>query len=169
MSGENYVEGDLGPVFSQAEPLTLPVVVQLLRGRQNTDEDSGLESPAMVLIERIREQVEMMQETCADEQSVQHLMKMKLRLRGESETGFANAHLANFILDSNGNVTGMREAAEDGEIHGTLKTARMKPFEVVSLGTLCPKSVEEALVLVPSLARYEPSDLNLALNTLDSL
>ncbi|RNF12934.1 DNA-directed RNA polymerase [Trypanosoma conorhini] len=169
MSGENYVEGDLGPVFSQAEPLTLPVVVQLLRGRRDAGDDAGLESPAMTLIERTREQVELMQETCADEQSVQQVMKMKLRLRDEGETGLANSHLANFILDSEGNVTGMRDPAEDADDHGALKTARMRPFEVVALGTLCPKTVEEALVLVPSLARYEPSDLNLALNTLESL
>ncbi|ORC90094.1 uncharacterized protein TM35_000091440 [Trypanosoma theileri] len=168
MGGENYVEGDLGAVFNQAEPLTLPVVVQLLRGRRDTGDDTDAENPAMALIERTRGQVEMMQETCADEHSVRRVLRMRLRLRDEGETGFANAHLANFVLDAEGNVTGVRgPAGENGD--EALRTARLRPFEVVALATLRPKTVEEALVLLPSLSRYDLSDLNLALNTLESI
>ncbi|KEG14903.1 hypothetical protein DQ04_00261020 [Trypanosoma grayi] len=169
MSGENYVEGDLGVVFNQAEPLTLPVVVQLLRGRRDASDAAELDAPAMSLIERTRERVEVMQETCADEQSVQRVKKMKLRLRDESDSGFANAHLTNFVLDSEGNVTGVREPAGGDEEHDVLRTARMKPFEVVALATLRPRTVEEAVVLLPSLSRYEPNDLNLVLDTLESI
>ncbi|KAH9599054.1 hypothetical protein LSM04_006456 [Trypanosoma melophagium] len=174
MGAENYVEGDLGAVFNQAEPLTLPVVVQLLRGRRDTGDDTDADNPAMTLIERTRGQVEMMQETCADEQSVRRVMRMRLRLRAESESGFANAHLANFVLDGEGKVTGVRGPAahngnEEAGDENALKSARLKSFEVVALATLRPKTVEEALVLLPSLSRYEVNDLNLALNTLESI
>nr|CCC89887.1 conserved hypothetical protein [Trypanosoma congolense IL3000] len=167
MSTENYVDGDLGPVFSNAEPLTLPVVVQLLRDRR----DAVFDEPGSGLLEHTLKQVELMQETCADEMNVQRVGEMRLRLRVDGNYGCTNAHLGNFSFDRDGNITGVPEGDLNNDVDGDFSASeaqRMKAFEVVALATLRPKTVDEAVVLVPSLARFEPSELGSALGTLDS-
>ncbi|EPY32328.1 hypothetical protein STCU_00646 [Strigomonas culicis] len=157
---ENYSEGDLGIIFRQAEPLTLPMVSQLLRDiRAGSD---GGSTAAEALLHQCREEVEVIQETCAPEDAVAHLAKERLRRRGPAGGDEANAHLAHIAVDAEGNVV------SDGTADATpaapsLSREPMKPFEVVALATLVPRTAEEAIVLVPSLHRFEANDLQNAL------
>ncbi|RHW73873.1 DNA-directed RNA polymerases II subunit [Trypanosoma brucei equiperdum] len=162
MSSERYVDGDLGEPFNSAEPLTLPVVVQLLRGRR----DTSLDHPASRLIEKTCRQVELMQETCADECRVQRVMETRLRLVNKNNRQQMNAHLGNFVVGEDGFAT---LPPESDDFLDTAEEEAMKMFEAVALGTLQPKTADEARELIPSLGRFEPADLNKVLEMLDSL
>jgi len=54
------------------------------------------------------------------------------------------------------------------EIKGALEQRGLAPYDVASLGNLCPESVEEAKALIPSLARFSNDDLQAAINDLAS-
>lgn len=154
---ENYAEGDLGLIFNNATPLTLPIVAQLLHARRDSADDS---EATRALVQNCREQVDMLQETSASELVVRNLRHRRLRLRQDGGNAL-NAHLAHLVIDADGNATlATADEGEDGP-GGSAgpKPERMKAFEVVALTTLMPKSVEEALVLVPSLVRFEAADL----------
>ncbi|KAG8341306.1 hypothetical protein TRVL_07866 [Trypanosoma vivax] len=161
---ENYVEGDLGIVFNQAKPLTLPVVAQLLRDRR----DAARDEPASSFITRVCQQVELMQDACAEEISVQQISKTRLRRRSAVESGLQSTLLTNDATGNDDGLLGLEEEVGLGARRGP-DAAPMKPFEVVALSTLRPGTLEEALVLIPSLCCYDPNDLSAALTMLEAL
>lgn len=164
---ESYVEGDLGPLFNSAIPQTLPEVADLLRRRCGESFDP--KSDASALVQSAYQQVNMMQETSCAEETVADLAALRLRLRMDGAGGGfigGNAHLAGLEVDDNGNVV-LPESGATGEAGSRQQRARLRPFEVVALATLTPRTVEEALVLVPSLARFEEEDLQEAIALLE--
>lgn len=158
---ENYAEGDLGPIFASAVPLTLPVVSQLLRKRREGGEDSD---KARALLQSCYEQTDIMQEACVSEQVSVALRALRLCLRTDGG-GSVNAHLANLIIDAEGNA--VFPTTEEAATPAAAGKGKLKEFEVVALSTLVPKSVEEALALIPSLYRYDPGDLHEAIAILE--
>ncbi|CCW59564.1 unnamed protein product [Phytomonas sp. EM1] len=156
MTEENYVAGELGLVFSNATPLTLPVVTQFLRKRLEDMEDSD---KAKGLIDSCYQQVNMLQESCVNEYAVSELHQIRLRIRRDEAEVIGNAGIPTSLDGFSTYRTGA-----DGST--TTKT-RLKEFEVVALATLVPKNVEEALVLIPSLSRYETEDLQAAIALLE--
>lgn len=165
---ENYVEGDLGFVFSQSVPLTLPIVAQFLHDKYD---DADENDRAKALIQSCREQVDVLQDGCANEQAVHELRGMRLRVRVHGGDA-VNAHLANMVVDAEGNIVASsaahaRHDASSFDGDATIRRERLKPFEVVALSTLLPKTAEEAMVLVPSLVRFEAADIQDAIGALE--
>lgn len=159
---ESYVEGNLGPVFETAEPLSLPIVARLLHekriGAEETDKSKG------VLIQSCCEAVDILQEDCAPESVVNSLQSKRLRVRVDGGLG-TNAHLADLPVDENGYVILPPEGAASHTAGTSAATTasraeRMKPFEVIALTTLRPTSTREAVELIPSLYRFEEAELD---------
>ncbi|CCW67451.1 unnamed protein product [Phytomonas sp. Hart1] len=156
MNEENYVAGELGLVFSNATPLTYPTVAQYLRKRlEDMDEDDK----AKGLIDSCYQQVNMLQESCTNEYVVSELHRLRLRTCSDEGEVVSNTNIPMSFDDYNIHHIG-------ADASGTSKV-RLKEFEVVALGTLVPKNVEEALVLIPSLSRYEVEDLREAIALLE--
>lgn len=159
---ESYVEGNLGPVFSDAEPLSLPIVASILREKRIGAEEH--EKASGVIIEACREAVDILQEDCASEDMVHLLNAKRLRLRSDGNTAL-NAHLAGLEVDENGfavlssNGGGAAATAHDASGGAAPRLQRLKPFEVIGLTTLRPATVAEAVELIPSLYRFEDTEL----------
>ncbi|KAG5473700.1 hypothetical protein LSCM1_04327 [Leishmania martiniquensis] len=156
---ESYVEGNLGPIFSNAEPLSLPIVARILHekriGAEETDKAKG------VLIQSCCEAVDILQEDCAPESLVNSLHSKRLRLRADGGS-FANTHLTGLQIDENGYaVLPMEGAARPAaaSVAGS-RTERMKPFEIIALTTLRPTTAREAVELIPSLFRFEDAEID---------
>ncbi|CAJ1029404.1 hypothetical protein, conserved [Leishmania lindenbergi] len=156
---ESYVEGNLGPVFNNAEPLSLPIVARILHekriGAEETDKIKG------VLIQSCCEAVDILQEDCAPESVVNSLHLKRLRLRAYGG-GFANTHLAGLQVDGNGYAVLPPEgtALPTAALSAGSRTERMKPFEIIALTTLRPTTTREAVELIPSLYRFEDAELD---------
>ncbi|CAD2213409.1 hypothetical protein AGDE_00797 [Angomonas deanei] len=150
---ENYSEGDLGVIFNRAEPISLSSAYQYLKEVDAV----GTNEKAKDLIQNCRKEVEWMQDGCCSETTAKELSQLKLSLNTESSA--LNANLANIITDEEGNIIANEEQAETTE-EGSKEG--LKRFEVVQLCTLIPKSVGEAIVLIPSLARFSEHDLKTA-------
>jgi len=52
------------------------------------------------------------------------------------------------------------------EEDGNFATMRLDPWEVVSFANLTPETVEEALAVIPSMARFREDDIQKVLDTL---
>lgn len=162
---ENYVEGELGVIFTGAVPLTLPQVAQLLRER--CGKALGDNEIARARVQDTLNEVELLQETSSSDEAVADLIAARLRLRADGGALGGNAHLAGLQIDEHGNVVlpGEGGGDHDGQDHphhsssGRVRRVALRRFEVVALATLTPGSVQEALLLVPSLARYDGEDL----------
>lgn len=160
---ESYVDGNLGPVFDHAEPLSLPIVARILHekriGAEETDKSKG------VLIQSCCEAVDILQEDCAPENVVNALQSRRLRTRADGGHS-ANAHLAELEVDENGYVVMPTEGVMPGgdgaaaAAPATARVERLKPFEVIALTTLRPTSTREAVELIPSLYRFEDAELD---------
>eukprot|EP00796_Vickermania_ingenoplastis_P000889 gene889-518_t len=147
---EDYAAGDLGPVYERATPLTLATVSSILQASSQSGGDAAM-------LARCREHVTLLEESTAPEHVADELRELRLRLRPAGSE--ANAHLAALL----GQGDDMEEGIElqlgdagDAEVGGGMP---LKPFEVVALVTLVPKSAEEAMVIVPSLSRFDPEEL----------
>lgn len=159
---ESYVDGNLGPVFDAAEPLSLPIVARILHekriGAEETDKSRG------VLIQSCCEAVDILQEDCAPESVVNSLQTRRLRVRANGGNA-TNAHLADLVVDENGYAVMPTEGGLDGAAGAaaaaltTSRAERMKPFEIIALTTLRPTSTREAVELIPSLYRFEDAEL----------
>ncbi|KAL7695318.1 hypothetical protein N2W54_004384 [Lotmaria passim] len=159
---ESYVDGNLGPVFDAAEPLSLPIVARILHekriGAEETDKSRG------VLIQSCCEAVDILQEDCAPESVVNSLQTRRLRVRADGGNA-TNAHLADLVVDENGYAVMPTEGGLDGAAGAaaaaltTSRAERMKPFEIIALTTLRPTSTREAVELIPSLYRFEDAEL----------
>lgn len=168
---ENYIEGDLGETFERATPLPLPVVgrlvEQVINSLHRTDKVGNLDVHVATL-RRCQEKLSVLEETCATEEVGETLHAARIRLRRVED--FTNSHLAmlahrqrmednaggdeeGFVLDLGGG-----EMGGDGS-HSSVQYEGLRAFEVVGLTTLMPKSAEEAIVLVPSLSRFDLEDL----------
>ncbi|CAC9507067.1 conserved hypothetical protein [Leishmania infantum JPCM5] len=156
---ESYVEGNLGPVFNNAEPLSLPIVARILHekriGAEDTDKIKG------VLIQSCCEAVDILQEDCAPESMVNSLHGKRLRLRAGGG-GVANAHLTGLQIDENGYAVLPPEGTAPSAAAPSpgSRTERMKPFEIIALTTLRPTTTREAVELIPSLYRFEDAELD---------
>ncbi|KAG5473982.1 hypothetical protein CUR178_04092 [Leishmania enriettii] len=156
---ESYVEGNLGPVFNNAEPLSLPIVARILHekriGAEETDKVEG------VLIQSCCEAVDILQEDCAPESLVNSLHSKRLRLRAD-DGGFANAHLTGLQIDENGYAVLPAEGTAPSAAASPAgsRTERLKPFEIIALATLRPTATREAVELIPSLYRFEDAELD---------
>lgn len=165
---ENYTEGDLGEVFERATPLPLPVVSRLLDQLSNSlhhSDKNGVFEQHSVMLQRCREQLNVLEEACAVEEVVETLRTVRLRLRREVDA--TNAHLG-YYLQQQQPPQGEGAEGDGGFIldlsgvdspYTAERTGLMKPFEVVAVTTLMPKSAEEAVLLVPSLSRFDTEDL----------
>uniref|UniRef100_A0A0A9XS09 DNA-directed RNA polymerase II subunit RPB4 n=1 Tax=Lygus hesperus TaxID=30085 RepID=A0A0A9XS09_LYGHE len=133
------------------------------------------------MIQNCREQLEILQEGCASEVVVHELRSRRLRLREENVNTVNNAHLATIMVDANGNVILPSNNGDNGNSENVRNTTinnnnirgandntnesanrhkeKMKPFEVIALCSLTPHTAEEAIVLLPSLSRFETSDV----------
>lgn len=159
---ESYVDGNLGPVFDAAEPLSLPIVARILHekriGAEETDKSRG------VLIQSCCEAVDILQEDCAPESVVSSLQTRRLRVRADGGNA-TNAHLVDLVVDENGYAVMPTEGGLDGAAGAaaaaltTSRVERMKPFEIIALTTLRPTSTREAVELIPSLYRFEDAEL----------
>ena len=159
---ESYVDGNLGPVFDAAEPLSLPIVARILHekriGAEETDKSRG------VLIQSCCEAVDILQEDCAPDSVVNSLQTRRLRVRADGGNA-TNAHLADLVVDENGYAVMPTEGGLDGAAGAaaaaltTSRAERMKPFEIIALTTLRPTSTREAVELIPSLYRFEDAEL----------
>ena len=159
---ESYVDGNLGPVFDAAEPLSLPIDARILHekriGAEETDKSRG------VLIQSCCEAVDILQEDCAPESVVNSLQTRRLRVRADGGNA-TNAHRADLVGDENGYAVMPTEGGLDGAAGAaaaaltTSRAERMKPFEIIALTTLRPTSTREAVELIPSLYRFEDAEL----------
>lgn len=152
---ENYAEGELGEVFQNATPLPLPLVSRILQQVLSSSHDENDRSAAM--IQKCREQVNILAEDCASEEVVEALGSVHLRERAESDQ--TNAHLSALLQQQ-----GIQEEEDEGfqlNLGGDtgIRRGPLKPFEIIALTTLMPKTAEEAIVLVPSLSRFDPEEL----------
>ncbi|KAG5490517.1 hypothetical protein JKF63_00637 [Porcisia hertigi] len=156
---ENYIEGNLGPIFNNAEPLSLPIVARILHEkRMGAEETDKIKS---ALIQPCCEAVDILQEDCSPESTVNSLHSKRLRLRADSGS-FANAHLAGLEVDQNGYAVLSPDATMPPAAAPTAasRAERMKPFEIISLTMLRPTTTREAVELIPSLYRFEDAELD---------
>lgn len=153
---ENYAEGELGEVFQNATPLALPLVSRILQQVQSSSHDENDRSAAM--IQKCREQVNILAEDCASEEVVEALSSVYLRERVETDQ--TNAHLSALLQQQ-----GIQDEEEDEGFainlndNAAIREGPLKPFEIIALTTLMPKNAEEAIVLIPSLSRFDPEEL----------
>lgn len=166
---ENYTEGDLGEVFERATPLPLPVVSRLLDQLSNSlhhSDKNGAFEPHATMLQRCREQLNILEEACAVEEVVETLRTVRLRLRREVDT--TNAHLGYYLQhqqapqgeEGDGDGGFILDLSGVDSTYAAERTGLLKPFEVVSITTLMPKTAEEAILLVPSLSRFDMEDLS---------
>ncbi|KAK7195530.1 hypothetical protein NESM_000481000 [Novymonas esmeraldas] len=159
---ESYVDGNLGPVFNNAEPLSLPIVARILHEKRIGAEDTDRVKGAMV--QSCCEAVDILQEDCAPESAVNSLRTRRLRLRMDGGA-LANAHLAGLQVDASGFAVLPQDgaapsAAEAPPTGSAARLERVKPFEVIALATLRPATAKEAVELIPSLYRFEDAELD---------
>lgn len=163
---ENYTEGDLGEIFEKAVPLPLPVVSRLLDQLANSvhqsDRTGELEGHS-ALLQRCREQINVLEEACGTEEVVEMLRAVRLRLRQVRDA--TNAHLAYYLeqqQEAEFNEPGEGGFLLDlggGEGSNADQFGGLHAFEIVAITTLMPKTAEEGILLVPSLSRFEPEEL----------
>lgn len=139
---ENYAEGILGEPYASSEPLTLATVRGILRQCVGHSEQTFFQD--------CHDQVSLLEEACAPETVVEELRRAHIRL-SKQETG--DEPVASGGED--GLMAGFTLNLEDE----SKSKVPLLPFEVVALATVMPRTVEEAMVLIPSLSRFDPEDL----------
>lgn len=171
MADESFTSGDLGLVFNNAVPLSLPLVADMLRTVRDTE---GIPEASRQLLKRVQTEVDEMQRRCDRDAAVQALMRRRLELDLAGAAGAENAVLARMNFDEFGNLVSADGTGGDEEGMGFTdgqpqrRTERLKPFEAVALCTLVPRSVEEAVVLLPSLSRFSEVALVDVLNSIEA-
>lgn len=158
---ENYTRGELGEVFEHAVPLPLSVVRRILdQMYSSSNSSSGDGDNTFKMMQNCREQIKILEEGCGSEEAMESLQRVRLRL--QQETNQTNAHLA-FLLSQGGAEAETEK--DDFGLHldqgsSGIQRAPLKPFEIVALITVMPKTAEEAVFLIPSLSRFDPEELN---------
>jgi hypothetical protein len=166
----SFTDGNLGEPFASSAVVSHPEVAEIIRQTRSYAARRGLKSTnntsaAAVKLQTLAlEHATIIGESSCSAFVIRKLLKLKMRRNRQAQMG-QNAHLANLLFDADGNFLGRNgqgsQSLDRGpsEDEGNEAKESMEPFEATQMAALMPQSTEETLAYLPTLARFELSEL----------